>query len=354
MSINVKQISEWINGIIIKGDENTIITGVNSIDNASSGDLVFVRDKKYEALLTKTQASAVLMSSEPVVPVPENLVCIIVTNPELAFLQVLQQFNPQKIQLPEGIHPSAVVGDDVTLGENIAIGPFVFVGNNSKIGNKTKIYPHVYIGENCEIGENTIIFPNVTIREETKIGSNCIIHSGVCIGTDGFGFIHDGNLWHKIPQIGCVIIGDNVEIGSNTCIDRATFGETQIGTGTKIDNLVQIGHNVKIGENCAIAATTGIAGSATIGNSVRIGAGAGINGHINIGDNATIGAWSGVAKSVEVGAVVSGFPATEHSRAKRILVAQQYVPELLRRVKELEMKIQEIESKVYEKSANNQ
>jgi len=344
MQIKAIQIAQWVDGKIIRGEEDTLITGLNSIENAREGDLIFIRDKKYEAYLSQTHASAVLIAEEPTVPLPEKIVCIIVKNPEIAFIQILQKFGFSQPSIPKGVHSTAILEDNVQLEEGIAIGPYVFIGKNTQIGKNTIIFPNVYIGDNCQIGENTCIFPNVTIRENTIIGSQCIIHSGVCIGTDGFGFVFDGKEWIKVPQIGRVIIGDNVEIGSNTCIDRATFGETRIGSGTKIDNLVQIGHNVKIGDNCAIAATTGIAGSAVIGNCVRIGAGAGINGHITIGDNVTIGAWSGVAKSVEKDAIVSGFPAVDHSRAKRILVAQQYVPELLKRVKDLEMKIQKIEN----------
>ncbi len=345
MQIKAIQIAQWVDGKIIRGEENTLIRSVNSIENAKEGDLVFIRDKKYEPFLSNTNASAVLIAEEPTLPLPETLVCIIVKNPEIAFIQILQKFGiEQQPFLPGGIHPTAIIAENVQLGEGVTIGPYVFIGKNTRIDKNTIVFPNVYIGDNCQIGENNCFFPNVTIRENTIIGSHCIIHAGVCIGTDGFGFVFDGNEWIKVPQIGRVVIGDNVEIGSNTCIDRATFGETRIGTGTKIDNLVQIGHNVKIGENCAIAATTGIAGSAVIGNGVRIGAGSGINGHITIGNNVTIGAWSGVTKSVEDGSIVSGFPAVDHSRAKRILVAQQYVPELMKKVKDLEARIQKLEN----------
>ncbi len=344
MQTNAIQIAEWVSGDIIKGDGSVLIRGVNSIEDAQEGDLIFLRDKRYEPILSNTHASAVLVADVPTVPIPDSLTCIMVPDPEIAFLQVLKHFELPQPFINKGIHHTAVIGENVQLDENVAVGPYAFIGDNTRVGKNTVIFPYVYIGENCQIGEDTLVFPNVSIREATIIGSKCIIHSGVCIGTDGFGFVFDGERWLKVPQIGRVIIGDEVEIGSNTCIDRATFGETRIGTGTKIDNLVQIGHNVKIGENCAIAATAGIAGSATIGNSVRIGAGAGVNGHITIGDGAIIAAWSGVTKSVENAAVVSGFPAVEHSRAKRILIAQQYVPELLKRVKELETRIQKIEN----------
>ncbi len=344
MQIKAIQIAQWVNGTIIRGEEDTLITGVNSVEDAKEGDLIFIRDKKYEPLLTKTLASAVLLGKDPSITLPEKLVCILVKNPEISFIQVLQKLVISQPSVPKGIHPTAIIGENVQLGKDCAIGPFVFIGKDTQIGENSIIFPNVYIGENCLLGNNTCIFPNVTIRENTTIGSQCVIHSGVCIGTDGFGFVFNGTEWIKVPQIGRVVIGDNVEIGSNTCIDRATLGETRIGKGTKIDNLVQIGHNVKIGENCAIAATTGIAGSAVIGNGVRIGAGSGINGHITIGNNVTIGAWSGVVKSLEDGVIVSGFPAVDHNRAKRILVAQQYVPELLKRVKDLETKIQKIEN----------
>ncbi len=353
MNLRALEIAKFVGGRIIVGSPETIVKGVGSIENAKNGEVVFVRDKKYEKYLSNTNASVALVPFEPTVSLPPNLTCILVESPDLAFLRLVEHFYPKKIPFPAGVHPSAIIGENVVLGENISVGPFVYIGSNSKIGNGVVIYPHVFIGENCEIGQDTVIYPNVTIRESTSIGARCIIHSGVCIGSDGFGFVFDGEKWHKIPQVGKVVIKDDVEIGSNTCIDRATLGETVIETGTKLDNLVQVGHNVKIGKHCVLAGTTGIAGSAVIGNFVRIGAGAGINGHIEIGDNVSIGAWSGVAKSIEAGKTVSGFPAVEHSLAKRIMVSQQYLPEMLKRIRELERKIEKIESIVYGEPKDN-
>lgn len=352
MNLKVSEIVEIIGGRLIVGSPDTIITGVSSIENPKRGDIVFVRDKKYEKYLSNTEASAVLISFEPSVSLPSHLACIIVDIPELAFLRLMDYFYPKKIPF-SGIHPTAVIEDGVTLGENISIAPFVYIGKDSKIGRRVVVYPFVYIGENCEIGEDTIIYPNVTIRESSIIGARCIIHSGVCIGSDGFGFVFDGEKWRKIPQVGKVIIKDDVEIGSNTCIDRATLGETVIGCGTKLDNLVQVGHNVRMGKHCVVAGTTGIAGSAVIGDYVRIGAGAGINGHIEIGDHVSIGAWSGVAKSIESGKTVSGFPAVEHTLAKKIMVSQQYLPDILRRLKDIERRMEKIERRVYDETENH-
>ncbi len=353
MNLSAIEIAEFVGGKIIVGSSGVIVKGVGSIENAKEGDVIFIRDKKYEKYLSSTRASVALVPFEPTVPLPPNITCILVDLPDLAFLKLVERFYPRRVPFLPGVHPSAVIGEGVTLGENICVAPFVYIGNNTKIANGVIIYPHVYIGENCEIGEDTVIYPNVTIREFTSIGARCIIHSGVCVGSDGFGFVFDGEKWRKIPQIGRVVIKDDVEIGSNTCIDRATLGETVIESGTKIDNLVQVGHNVRIGKHCVIAGTTGIAGSAVIGNYVRIGAGSGINGHIEIGNNVSIGAWSGVAKNVEAGKTVSGFPAMEHTLARKVLVSQQYLPEMLRRVKDLERKIEKIESMVYGKAEDD-
>ncbi|MCX8064488.1 MAG: UDP-3-O-(3-hydroxymyristoyl)glucosamine N-acyltransferase [Candidatus Hydrogenedentes bacterium] len=353
MSLRVSEILNIVGGRLVFGSPDTIVTGVGSIESPKSGDIVFVRDKKYERFLSNTNASAVLIPFEPTVKLPPNLACIIVDFPEVAFLKLIEYFYPQKNPFPYGVHSNSVVEEGVTFGENVSVAPFVYIGRGTKIGNGVIVYPHVYIGEQCEIGENTIIYPNVTIRELSVIGARCIIHSGVCIGSDGFGFVFDGERWQKIPQVGRVVIDDDVEIGSNTCIDRATLGETIIGSGTKLDNLVQVGHNVRIGKHCVVAGTTGIAGSATIGDYVRIGAGAGINGHIEIGNHVSIGAWSGVAKSVEPGKTVSGFPAVEHSLARKIMVSQQHLPEILRKLKELQTRVDKIESRVYGEPTNN-
>jgi UDP-3-O-[3-hydroxymyristoyl] glucosamine N-acyltransferase len=207
------------------------------------------------------------------------------------------------------------------------------------------LYANVYVGRGSELGADCVVYPNVVIRELCTVGERCILHSGAVIGSDGFGFAPFGGRWIKVPQVGRVVIGDDVELGSCTCVDRATFGETRIGNGTKIDNLCQVAHNVQIGEHCVMAGMSGIAGSARLGNQVRVGANSGIVGHLKIGDGATIAVRSGVTSSVEAGRTVSGFPSTDHAEQKRVMVAQRRVPELLRRVKELERKLQALEDR---------
>lgn len=326
------------------GDSQVRITGVNGIEEAQPGDLCFVRDARYLPHLRCTRAAAVLIA-EPFDECP--LPMILVPEPDIAFARIVREcVGKDTPRHPKGIHETAIIGENVVLGEEVAIGAHSHVGDGCRIDGRVVIYAGVYIGHDCQIGEDTIIYPNVTIRESTEVGKRCVLHAGAAIGSDGFGFVPLDGAWAKIPQVGRVIIGDDVEFGSNSAIDRATFGATRIGRGTKIDNLVQIGHNVVIGDHCVIAGMAGIAGSTTIGHNVRIGPGAAINGHITIGDGATIGGRSGVPKSIEAGRIVSGNPAKDHSLERRVLVAQQRLPELLRRVRQLERQIQELKDKI--------
>lgn len=340
MNMSAGEIARLVGGSV-QGNPDAVITGVNGILEAEPGDLCFARSPKYLPMLEKTRASAALVPAPVDAP---SLTLILVEQPEAAFLRILTLFAREKAEIPApGIHENAQVDPSVVCGEGTTISAHVVVEKGVVLGSRVRLYPGVYVGANCVVGDDTVVHPNAVIREETRIGRGCIIHSGVCIGSDGFGFFPMNGEWMKIPQVGTVEIGDNVEIGSNTCIDRATFGVTRIGGGTKIDNLVQIGHNVVIGEHCAIAGTAGVAGSAVIGNHVRIGASAGIAGHITIGDGASIGGRSGVTASVDPGQVVSGFPAVPHSLERRNMVARQQLPELLKRVRQLELKLQALE-----------
>jgi UDP-3-O-[3-hydroxymyristoyl] glucosamine N-acyltransferase len=349
MSMTLSAIAELVGGTL-HGDGAVEITGVNGIEEARPGELVFVRDAKYAALLPKTRASAVLIRE---LPADCALPAVLVPHPDIAFLQVLKHFEQAQASHPEGIHPTAAIHPTATLGANVAVGAHVCIEANAVIGDNAVIYAGVYVGNGSSVGRDSILYPNVVVREQCTIGARCILHSSAIIGSDGFGFAPMGGQWIKVPQIGRVVIGDDVEIGSATCVDRATFGETRIGTGTKIDNLCQLGHNVVIGEHCAIAGTVGIAGSARIGNGVRIGASSGIAGHITIGDGATVAARAGVTSSVEPGAIVSGFPAIGHAEHRRVMVGQRRVPELLRRMKELERHIQALEDKLNGESADH-
>ena len=349
MKLTVEQIAQLVGGTI-QGEPALCITGVNGIKEAKAGDITFARSARYFPQLKETAASAVLAPA----PAPDvDITTICVEQPDVAFFMVLQKFAPEPVHPAPGVHAHAVVAPDAIVGMNISAGPFVCIESGATIGDNVVLYPGVYIGGKCSVCSDTVIYPNVTVREYCEIGTRCIIHAGACIGSDGFGFAPVAGQWHKIPQTGIVCIGDDVEIGSNTAIDRATFGVTRIASGTKIDNLVQIGHNVTIGEHCAIAGMAGIAGSASIGNRVRIGANAGIVGHITVGDDVTVGGRSGVTRSVEAEKVVSGFPAIDHDDQRRVLVAQKRTPEMLRRLAKIERRLNEIEDLIDNETTDN-
>ncbi len=349
MELTAADIAQLVGGTV-RGDASVRISGVNGIREAQPGDLTFVRGERYAKYLETTRASAVLMERAPAECGPT---VIEVAHPDLAFAQVLGRFEAAQTAHPTGISPLAFLGEGVHLDGKVAIAAHASVASGVVLEDGVVLYSGVYVGAGARIGAGTVIYPNAIVREGCVIGARCIIHSGAAIGSDGFGFAPLGGRWMKIPQVGRVVLGDDVEVGSNSCIDRATFGETRIGQGTKIDNLVQIGHNVEIGEHCVVAGAVGIAGSTIIGNHVRIGALSGINGHIDIGDGATVAARSGVTKSVPAGAVVSGFPAIDHMVERKVMVAQQRVPELLRRVRHLERCIEAMEKKLHEQAEND-
>jgi UDP-3-O-[3-hydroxymyristoyl] glucosamine N-acyltransferase len=247
------------------------------------------------------------------------------------------------------VHPNAVIGKNVSLGKDVAIGPYAVVADNVSIGEKTVIYSGCYIGHHTKIGSETLIYPNVSIRERTTIGSRVIIHSGTVVGSDGFGFATIKGMHHKIPQIGTVVIEDEVEIGANVTIDRARFDKTFIGKGTKIDNLVQIAHNVAIGENSIVVAQAGISGSTVIGKGVTLAGQAGLVGHITVGDGAIVAAQAGVTKSIPPNTLVSGYPAKPHDVARKVNACLQNLPKLYESVNELKKKIKELEEKLRNK-----
>ncbi len=335
----LRELAEIVGGEI-QGGADTKINGVAGIKEAKKGDITFLANPKYESYIDVTRASAIIG--------PMDLVCskplIRIDNPYLAFLKVLTLFAEEvSARFPRKVHESAVIDKSVVLGENIAIGPFCQVARNAKIGNGSTIVSSVYIGENVTIGEDCLIYPGVTIREGSEIGNRVILHPGVVIGADGFGFAKDGCLNQKIPQIGRVIIEDDVEIGANSTVDRATTGITRVCRGSKLDNLVQVAHNVTIGENSIIAAQAGISGSTELGRNVVLGGQAGLVGHIQIGDEAMVGAQAGVTKSIPPGMKVSGYPAREHARARKLYACLTKLPELLKRIRELEARIEELE-----------
>jgi UDP-3-O-[3-hydroxymyristoyl] glucosamine N-acyltransferase len=313
----LRELAEYVHGKVV-GDEQIIITAVAGIEDAEQGHITFLANPKYRAKLHQTRASAVIVSPDVDT---HGLAAIQVDNPYLAFAHLLSLFS-QKKHPPVGIHHTCLIGEGSVLGDHCAIGAYVTIGNQVTLGDRTIIYPGVVIGDNVTIGSEAIIYPNVSILQDVSIGKRVIIHSGTVIGSDGFGFAPEGEQYYKIPQVGTVVIEDDVEIGANVTIDRGTLGKTHIHRGVKIDNLVQIAHNVVIGENSIIVAQVGISGSTKVGKHVTLAGQVGLVGHIQIGDYVTIGAQSGVTKSVSDRTFLSGSPAVEHHVWKKAQVSR--------------------------------
>lgn len=341
MKFTLKEIAEIVEGELC-GDPDVVVTGISGIKEAKTGDITFLANTKYATLLKTTKASAVITSCDSINDQAAKPI-IKTANPSLAFAKVVSLVAPNDMAHPKGIHPSAVISDNVQLGKNVAIGPYAILGDKVTIGDNSIIYGGCYIGHHTVIGENCLLYHNVTVRERIEIGNRVIIHSGAVIGSDGFGFATVKGVQEKIPQIGTVLVEDDVEIGSNVTIDRARFDKTIIGAGTKIDNLVQIAHNVVIGKNCIIVAQAGISGSTTLGENVILAGQAGLVGHITVGDNGIIAAQAGVTKSIPPNTKVSGYPAKPHQTAKRVNACVQMLPQLYKRIKELEKKIELLE-----------
>ncbi|MDD5613562.1 MAG: UDP-3-O-(3-hydroxymyristoyl)glucosamine N-acyltransferase [Candidatus Omnitrophica bacterium] len=342
INLSLSKIAELIGGEII-GDSNVIIRGISGIKEAQEGDITFIANPKYLSLINTTRASAII-TSESVESTNKTIVKT--ENPSLAFAQLVSHFSPNEKKPEAGIHSTAIIGKKVSLGKNICIQPHVVILDGASVGDDTVLQAGAYVGHHTKIGSNCVIHPHVTIRERVTIGNNVIIHSGAVIGSDGFGYATVKDVHYKIPQIGTVFIEDDVEIGANVTIDRARFGRTHIRKGTKIDNLVQIAHNVDIGENSIIVAQSGISGSTKIGKGVILAGQSGVVGHITIGDNARVAAQAGVTKSVPEGEVVSGYPAKPHSTAKRINACVQKLPDFYKCVKSLQEKIRELEEEL--------
>ena len=344
MEFSASQIAAIVNGEII-GSSSVIVTDLAKIEEGKEGTLSFLSNPKYEEFIYTTKSSICIVNKDfiPVKPLPLSLTLIKVENSYTCFAQLLELYDnlnkkEAKIEQPSFIDNSAVIGSDLYLGA------FAYIGKNVEIGNNVVIYPNVYLGDNVKIGSNTVLYPGVSIYFGCKVGENCIIHAGTVVGSDGFGFAPDSEgVFQKIPQIGNVIIENNVEIGSNCAIDRATMGSTFIREGVKIDNLCQIAHNVEIGENSALAALVAVAGSAKIGKRVMIGGQAAINGHLSIADDTKIVGQSGVVKTVKEAVTLMGTPAIPLNDFKKSSVGFRKLPLILSKLEELEKKIKDLE-----------
>ena len=331
------EIAEITGGEIL-GDDKIKITGLNRLDMATEGDICFADEIHIEDAKTCAASAVIIPSSVKDFPKP----AIKSENPRAAFAKLLEIFIP-KIEIPAGISDKAFIGKNVTIAEDAKVMPFAYVGDGAKIGNGTIIYPHTFIGHYATIGEGTTIYSGVTIREYCKIGNRCVIHSSAVIGSDGFGFTTTNGVHTKVPQVGNVIVEDDVEIGAHVGIDRAAMGSTIIGHGTKIDNLVHIAHNCKIGANCLIVAQTGISGSTTVGDNVTFGGQVGTVGHITIGGNSVYAARSGITKNMPEGFFGAGFPVQTHAEWLRVQAALQKIPALLKKISQLEKNLEEKE-----------
>ena len=345
MEFSAKTIAKLINGKI-EGNKDVAISSVSKIEEGKEGTLSFLANPKYSKYIYDTKASIIIVNKDFKPDKKVNTTLIRVDNAYTAFAKLLEYYSQQK-EDKTGMDKLAYIAFTSKIGTDCYIGPFACICENVTIGKKAKIYPHVYIGENVEIGENTVIHPGAKIYDDCKIGSNCIIHAGVILGSDGFGFApQQGENYTKVPQVGNVILEDNVEIGANTTIDRATLGSTIIRKGVKLDNLIQIAHNVDIGDNTVIAAQTGISGSTKLGKDCMLGGQVGLIGHLKIADGVKIAAQSGIGNNIkQAGEVVQGSPSFNYTKYQKSYVYFRKLPELVNRISELEKKLKEMENK---------
>jgi UDP-3-O-[3-hydroxymyristoyl] glucosamine N-acyltransferase len=347
MQFKAAEIAAIIKGKI-EGDANAAVASFGKIEEAKDGQLSFLANPKYEDHLYSTGASIIIVNESLELKKPVAATLIRVPDAYIAFATLLETYQQLQAQQLTGIQQPVYIDATAKMGEQVYVGAFAYIGEKVVVGNGAKIYPNTYIGNHTTIGENSIIHPGVKIYHHSSIGKNVTIHAGTVIGSDGFGFAPqaDGS-YKKVPQMGNVIIEDNVEIGANTTIDRATIGSTVIKAGAKLDNLLQIAHNVEVGNNSVIAAQAGISGSTKIGNNVMIGGQAGIVGHIQIADGSKINAQSGVSKSIKTpNTAVTGSPAFDYTAALRSQAVARNLPELEQRIKALEKMLQELMTKV--------
>ena len=341
MEFKALNIAEFLHGTI-EGDENVSVSNVSKIEDGKPGTLAFLSNPKYERYIYETEASIVLVRNDFKPEQTVKATLIRVEDPYQAFASLLDLYQQAK-QLKSGIEQPSFIDSSASCGEDVYFGAFAYLGQNSTLGNKVKVYPQTFIGSDVSIGDNTIIYAGVKIYDGSVIGKNCIIHAGAVIGSDGFGFAPkpDGS-YQKIPQVGNVILEDDVEVGANTTIDCSTMGSTIIRKGAKLDNLIQIAHNCEVGENTVMAALTGIAGSTKIGKNCMFGGQVGIAGHLTIGDNVKIGAMAGVTNNIKSGRTVLGAPAMDHDQALKSFVVYRRLPQMRDQLIDLQKEIKEL------------
>jgi UDP-3-O-[3-hydroxymyristoyl] glucosamine N-acyltransferase len=343
VQLTARDIAEIVGGTL-SGDPGQLVTGVAGVREAQAGEVTFIASPKYAAAANTTRAAVIILAHN--LAVESRATLIRVDDPAAAFAKLVEQVAPRPVQYATGVHPSAVIAATARLGREVSIQPHAVIEDGAVVGDRTVIGAGSYIGHQSEVGADCLIYPRVTLRERTRLGNRVILHSGVVLGADGFGYELANGRHQKIPQVGVVEIGDEVEIGANTTVDRARFGTTRIGRGTKIDNLVQIGHNCVIGEHCIICGLVGVAGSVIVGNYVTIAGQVGIAGHLTIGDKSIIMAQAGVTKDVPPGSFMLGAPAVPHTKFKRVNAATQRLPETVEKLRELERQLADLRARL--------
>jgi UDP-3-O-[3-hydroxymyristoyl] glucosamine N-acyltransferase len=339
----LRELADMLGGILI-GDGTIRITGIASLDDAREGQITFLANPRYAGKVATTKASAVILP-QGADPCGKN--GIEVASPYLAFAKLLTLFNVLPPE-PKGIMEGACIGRNVVQGEDVTVYPGVHVSDGVRIGSRVMLYPGVVLYEGVELGDDVVLHANVTVRERCRLGNRVTVHAGTVIGSDGFGYAPEGKGWYKIPQVGIVVIEDDVEIGANTAIDRAALEVTLIRRGTKIDNLVQVAHNCVIGENCMIVSQVGMAGSSRLGNNVTLAGQVGLAGHLEIGDNVIVGAQSGVPGDLPANAMYSGSPTVPHKEWLKYSTTLPRLPEMRKTVNALEKRVRELEEKLKE------
>ena len=330
-------------GCRLEGDGALDITCVATLDDAGPGDLTFLANPKYASRVATTRASAIILADDAP---PAPCAMLRSAHPYRAFAQALVVLGRNE-RPPAGVHPTAVVSPDARLGAEVSIGPLAVIGSGATVGDRVVVHSHVVIGPGVTIGEDCVLHARVSIRERSRIGARVVIQDGAVIGSDGYGFVTDGDgVHHKIPQQSVVVLEDDVEIGANTTIDRPAVGETRIGQGTKIDNLVQIAHGVKVGRHSLLVAQVGIAGSSTIGDHVVLAGQVGVAGHVTIGDRVRATAQTGIPNSVDAGALVSGYPAIDNREWLKSSAVFRDLPELRRQLRSLEGRLEALEARL--------